>query len=96
MDKSTSGSWVYLKSEPGLWTVGFYAPDGKWNPERDYNIQEEAARRVAWLNGGAEALPELVEALKQAWSYFINRPGNWEVQLEETLRAALAKLEGKL
>jgi len=46
--------YVYLKSEPGLWTVGFYAPDGKWMPETDYNSPEEAARRVAWLNGGKE------------------------------------------
>ena len=52
---ATSGTWVYLKSEPGLWTVGFYAPDGKWNPESDYNVQEEAAQRTARLNGGASA-----------------------------------------
>lgn len=43
--------YVYIKSEPGLWTVGFYGPDGKWNPESDYNSSEEAAKRVAWLNG---------------------------------------------
>jgi hypothetical protein len=22
--------WVYIQSEPSLWTVGFYRPDGKW------------------------------------------------------------------
>ncbi len=45
--------YVYLRSEPGLWTVGFYSPDGKWNPESDYNSSEEAASRVAFLNGSS-------------------------------------------
>ncbi len=44
--------YVYIVSEPGLWTVGFYHPDGKWEPETDHEIAEEAAERVAWLNGG--------------------------------------------
>jgi len=44
--------WVYIKSEPRLWTVGFYSPDGKWNPENDYGNPEEAAARVHYLNGG--------------------------------------------
>lgn len=43
--------YVYLRSEPGLWTVGYYSPDGKWNPESDHNSTEEAAKRVVWLNG---------------------------------------------
>lgn len=49
--------YVYVKSEPGLWTVGFYSPDGKWNPESDYNSTEEAANRVVWLNGGKREIP---------------------------------------
>lgn len=44
--------YVYLKSEPSLWTVGFYAPDGKFIPESDYSTEKEAATRVHWLNGG--------------------------------------------
>lgn len=43
--------YVYIRSEPTLWTVGFYAPDGKWNPESDHGTSDEAAKRVAWLNG---------------------------------------------
>lgn len=43
---------VYIKSEPSLWTVGFYSPDGEWHPEGDYDSQEKAAERVHWLNGG--------------------------------------------
>lgn len=41
----------YFK-DTGCYTVGFYAPDGEWIPESDHKTAEEAAQRVAWLNGG--------------------------------------------
>ncbi len=44
--------WVYLRSEPNLYTVGFYDSDGEWQPDSDYCFREEAAERVHWLNGG--------------------------------------------
>lgn len=44
--------YVYLQSEPGLWTVGYYDPSGKWMPESDHASKDEAAKRVRWLNGG--------------------------------------------
>lgn len=44
--------YVYIRSEPGLWTVGFYDPEGMWHPDSDYNTPEEAAKRVHFLNGG--------------------------------------------
>ncbi len=45
--------WVYLKSvECGCFTVGFYDPDGKWHPDSDHDTSDEAAKRVAYLNGG--------------------------------------------
>lgn len=48
--------YVYIQSEPNLFTVGFYKPDGKWEPESDHTTADEAARRVHYLNGGiAEA-----------------------------------------
>jgi hypothetical protein len=43
---------VYINSEPGLWTVGFYSPDGKWHPDSDWGTSKEAADRVHYLNGG--------------------------------------------
>jgi len=43
--------YVYKQSEPGLWTVGFYDPNGKWIPESDHESPELAASRVAYLNG---------------------------------------------
>lgn len=46
--------YVYIKAEPQLYTVGFYTPDGKWNPESDHETKEAAAERVHYLNGGQE------------------------------------------
>lgn len=44
--------YVYAKTEPdNLWTVGYYRPDGKWEPESDWNSPAKAADRVAFLNG---------------------------------------------
>jgi len=43
--------YVYRLTESGVWTVGFYTPDGDWIPESDYTNPKEAAERVAWLNG---------------------------------------------
>lgn len=50
--------YVYIQSEKptpdspfSLWTVGFYDPGGEWHPESDHEDREEAAKRVAWLNG---------------------------------------------
>lgn len=44
--------YVYIRSEPGLWTVGFYKPNGDWESESDHSNREEAAARVHYLNGG--------------------------------------------
>lgn len=51
--------WVYIQSETAgknncihdLFTVGFYKPDGKFEPESDHKTREEAAQRVSYLNG---------------------------------------------
>lgn len=50
--------YVYKQTEPKLWTVGFYDPEGegrrKWYPESDHDSPEKAAKRVAWLNGSSK------------------------------------------
>ncbi len=48
-------TWVYIQSEPALYTVGFYKPDGGWEAESDHGTSEGAAKRVRYLNGGREA-----------------------------------------
>lgn len=48
-------AWVYKRTEFSpfsLWTVGYYEPDGTWQPESDHDNPEDAANRVHWLNGG--------------------------------------------
>lgn len=60
----TDQSWVYVQSEPGLWTVGFYAPNGKWHSDSDHVERNEAASRCAWLNGSTKRLPSDVMMLK--------------------------------
>jgi hypothetical protein len=49
--------YVYIRSEPVLWTVGHYDPDGKWHPESDHADPEKAAQRVHYLNGGRSPTP---------------------------------------
>jgi hypothetical protein len=44
--------YVYIESEPGLYTVGFYDSKGKWQPESDHTSKEAAAERIHYLNGG--------------------------------------------
>ncbi len=44
--------YVYIESETGLWTVGFYNPNGEWMAESEHKSKDEAAARVAYLNGG--------------------------------------------
>ena len=48
-------TWVYIQSEPRLWTVGFYNARGEWRPETDWPSPTEAAARVHYLNGGGAA-----------------------------------------
>ena len=45
-------TWVYVRSEPGLYTVGFYSPDGEWHTDSDHGNKDAAADRVHYLNGG--------------------------------------------
>ncbi len=47
--------YTYTSFEPGLYTVGFYKPDGTWEPESDWCEKEEAAERVHYLNGGEKS-----------------------------------------
>jgi hypothetical protein len=35
-----------------LWSVGYFDPEGRWQEESDHATADDAAKRVAWLNGG--------------------------------------------
>ena len=48
-------TWVYKRTEPELWTVGHYRPDGTWEPATDHASEGEAAEKCARLNGSEAA-----------------------------------------
>ena len=70
--------YVYDSFERGLWTVGFYDPQGKWRPESDHDSEREAADRVHFLNGGnaLDADPR-VTALVEAARDCARTMDNW-------------------
>jgi len=59
------GTWIYVKSEPQLYTVGFYSPEGEWHAESDWDTRQAAAARVHYLNGGTddERIERILESL---------------------------------
>jgi len=87
-------SYVYLRSEPGLWTVGFYRPDGTWEPESDQTSQDDAANRVAWLNGGPElSIPALADAIADRFDAAL---GSEWADREATVERAFADIRDYL
>lgn len=61
--------WVYIQTEAELWTVGFYGPNEKFEPESDHGCPEEAAARVRWLNGARDDAAIAVELRRLAESF---------------------------
>lgn len=59
-------SYVYMQTEPGLWTVGFEDSNGQWHADSDHSRQEEAATRVAYLNGNAAGMRDWMEMVTVA------------------------------
>jgi hypothetical protein len=72
--------YVYLKSEPNLWTVGYYAPNSDWKSESDWPSKDEAATRVNYLNGAVSRyLHERVARLETQVSELRHKAGITEV-----------------
>ncbi len=44
--------YLDLMKDDGCYTVGYYNPDGHFQPESDHDTREDAAKRVHYLNGG--------------------------------------------
>lgn len=59
--------YVYIRSgtNPTLWVVGFYRPDGIWEPESDHISSSGAAERVHWLNGGVDIDQEIIDEIAE-------------------------------
>lgn len=49
--------WVYIESEPGVFTVGFWRASDVWMPESDHTSLDEAVARMRYLNGGPDPSP---------------------------------------
>lgn len=62
-------TYTYIRSEPRLWTVGYYDPAGKWQPESDHSTPAEAATRAMLMNGGNPDMAELLEAVGKLIDY---------------------------
>jgi hypothetical protein len=92
-------SYVYKKTEPKLWTVGFYSPDGKFQPESDYSSSDEAAKRVHYLNGGTSPyVNDALDAIASACALqSVSSLHAQEVfsMIGKTAATALAKAKGK-
>lgn len=62
-------TWTYMRTEPGLWTVGWRNGEG-WEPESDHGSPDGAADRCHYLNGGctdecgADEIKELREQIE--------------------------------
>jgi hypothetical protein len=98
--------FVYIQTEkagaeicPGvhhdfdLFTVGFYNPDGKWNPVEDFNREDAAKDECSRLNGQAllaEFKGELAVILNQITDLLprINDDDPVCTPLRETLQLA--------
>jgi hypothetical protein len=65
-------TWVYIRSEATLFTVGFYDPTGKWHTDSDHDTRDAAAARVAYLNGRASL--EEIETVARDVANAIVRP----------------------
>ena len=70
--------YVYKKSDELLWTVGYYDPGCKWQPESDHDTQQEAREQVHYLNGGdapVETFKDVAEAADRVVDAFSNHDG---------------------
>lgn len=76
--------YVFIKSEPRLWTVGFFQPDGKFYPIEDFSSPEEAGRHTAFLNGGPNPEERLLNEIRRLVNRAIMaKNGEW-LGLENT------------
>ena len=63
--------WVYKRTEPTVYTVGFFDPKGNWHSDRDYGTPNDAAERVSYLNG-CNATKEMLDYALKALDYALN------------------------
>lgn len=74
-------TYVYINSEPQLYTVGFYHGD-KWHPESDWSVRTKASARVAFLNGSnaISFTQEITEGVEQFFKNADEKAKDWHAQ----------------
>jgi hypothetical protein len=89
--------YVYIQSEPQLWTVGFYRPaDSKWMPESDHGTPGEAAQRASELNGIGSQAPAPTEPPASAPRLTVVIPLTDSMRTPEDLAGALRQAASKI
>jgi len=87
---------VYKQVESGMWEVGYYDPDGYWQPESEHDNSDAASKRVHYLNSGASlpiyyAYLQIEQCLWQVGYY--DPQGQWQRETDHgTPRHALARV----
>ena len=94
--------YVYKKSDELRWTVGYYKPNGQWEPESNYEQKQCAAERVHYLNGGdapvetfkdvAEAADRVVDAFSLPNGTVCGIGGRRGVRALRALRDSLGRI----
>lgn len=72
--------YVYIESEPSLFTVGFYDPNGNFHSDSDHGNRAEAAERVGFLNGtNSQKLARRIDHLEHQVSCISQRQATAEL-----------------
>ena len=62
--------YVYIRTESNLFSVGHYTPTGEFYAESDFNSKEQAAARVAYLNGGGKEKKQMIILLEEFYGMY--------------------------
>jgi hypothetical protein len=85
----------YIRSEPGLWTVGIGTLGADWEPESDHSSPAEAAARAAWLNGGPAPASEAADSdLRVSIAALVEQLGELTASLRGMAERMAAQAEG--
>jgi hypothetical protein len=76
-------SYVYIKTESQLWTTGHYGPDGTFHTDEDFDDSEDAADRVAWLNGSPESFEQRLKSIEKTIDRMLGILSNIKIEEEK-------------
>jgi hypothetical protein len=76
-------NYVYLdnRNAYGCYTVGFYHPDGDFEPESDHSTAESVAARVNFLNGGECDMIQQITIGKYNVCLDVNSGGDLQIRV---------------